>query len=285
MENRLIGASIHTTGDVFINNSFFNGNAGTTCDNASCTQVTTHGYGLNVDAGGVIELNAVEANDNNLFGANLHANGDITVFSSFFNGNEYTTSDGTSAGYGLQVVSENGNIFLGPGQNSTIGVTASGNGADGVILVGNGTITVVNSTFTNNGGDGLNITANGGNVTLTNVTASGNGGDGVDVTGICTNTLVVTGGTFTQNDLFGISANNIIYAPDGTQTFAGNGSGNLFQSGNCVAATVATTNNNRNHNTGPVVTNNRGKTRGHHHGPRYHGRRNHRAHQYHLRSR
>ncbi len=294
-ENRLIGASIHTTGDVFINNSIFSGNQGTTCNNTSCTQVTTHGYGLNVDAGGMIELNAVQANNNNLFGANLHANGDITVFSSFFNGNQYTTSDGTLAGYGLQVVSTNGNIFLGPGQNSTVGVTASGNGAEGTILVGNGTITVINSTFTNNGGDGLNISANGGNVTLTNVTATGNGGDGVDVTGVCTNTLFVNGGTFAQNGLFGISANNIIYAPDGTQTFSGNSSGNVFQDPTCVAVpatntstgsgTVVVASPNNNTGTGTGTVTNGGQTNGHNQGPRYHGHRHHRAQRHSHRSR
>lgn len=292
-ENRLIGATIHATGDVLINESVFSGNRGITCQDQWCHQITYNGYGLNVVAGGYVELNEVTANDNNLFGAhlegssvsifsstfnnngagdnklatgkglevistgqvtlmnveasynelfgaNIKAGGPVAVLSSIFAGNNYYTYSpckGTSAGgYGLKVVST-GEIVLGATEETPdFGVQAYDNGAEGAILEGTSTISVTNSSFHDNGADGLKITANGGNVTLTNVTATGNGGDGVDVTGTCPNTMFVNGGTFANNDQFGIRTANIIYSPDGTQIFGGNHSGNVFQSSTCVTS-------------------------------------------------
>ncbi|HET9911902.1 MAG TPA: hypothetical protein VFQ13_08435, partial [Anaerolineales bacterium] len=76
-----------------------------------------------------------------------------------------------------------------------------------------------------------------GDVTLTNVTADGNKGDGVDVKGVCTNTVNVSGGNFTNNDKYGLKVVDAAYAPDATTppTFSGNGSGDFFQS-DCVSS-------------------------------------------------
>ena len=60
------------------------------------------------------------------------------------------------------------------------------------------------------------------------VSAVNNGGDGADVTGVCGKVVQVTGGTFTDNDLYGIKVINATLNLDGTQVFANNGSGNVF---------------------------------------------------------
>jgi hypothetical protein len=227
-DNNLFGASL-TGADISISNSTFN-------NNGSGDPKQPTGRGLEVVSTGQVTLTSVEASYNELFGANIQADGDVTVLSSIFAGNQYytyTCKGVSTAGYGLKVVSA-GNIVLGAADGQTTGVQAYDNGAEGAILVGESSITVSDSSFNNNGADGLNITAHAGNVTLNNVVATGNGGDGVDVTGVCTNVLNVNGGTFSNNHQFGIRTNNITYNPDGAQTFANNSSGNVFQNSTCV---------------------------------------------------
>jgi hypothetical protein len=231
-DNYLFGAHLEGS-TVSIFNSTFNNNG-----SGDKTQVT--GRGLEVISTGQVTLMNVDASYNELFGANIQADGPVTVISSIFAGNNYYSYSpcrGTSTGgYGLKVVSTS-DIMLGAADDTSgFGVQAYDNGAEGVILQGPSTISVANSSVHDNGADGLNITANGGNVTLNNITASANGGDGMDITGVCTNSLVVNGSTFSNNGQYGIRTKNITYSPDGTQILGGNGSGNVFQSSTCVTS-------------------------------------------------
>jgi hypothetical protein len=76
-------------------------------------------------------------------------------------------------------------------------------------------------------GSGLIVNASD-NVTLTSVTASKNAGNGVEVDGVCQKIVTVTGGTFSENALYGLKVLDATLNLDGTQTFANNGSGNVF---------------------------------------------------------
>ena len=180
-----------------------------------------------------------KANDNQLFGADIQAGGNVTINSSFFNNNKYTVSTSCkgnkTAGYGLKVAAT-GSIFLGPDEDpELINNEASNNGAEGAILNGESTVEVVDSLFNNNGANGLTVTAND-DVTLTDVTATANKGNGVEVTGVCTNTVHVDGGTFAENSKYGIKVVNATYDEVSAPTFSGNGSGNVFQnSSTCVS--------------------------------------------------
>jgi hypothetical protein len=231
-ENYLFGAHLDGA-NVTVSNSTFSFNVSPTEKDKTPT-----GRGLEVKSTGNATLSGVDASNNQLFGATVEAGGVVSVLSSTFMNNKYSTATsckGTkSAGYGLKVVATNPEIAS---PITLENVTASGNGAEGAILQGEeAAIAVTNSTFNNNGADGLNITASG-TVTLTNVTADGNKGDGVDVKGVCTNTVNVSGGNFTNNDNYGLKVVDAAYAPDATTppTFSGNDSGNVFQS-DCVSS-------------------------------------------------
>jgi hypothetical protein len=225
-ENYLFGASLEGA-YVEVSNSSFNMNSSPDDKNPT-------GKGLEVKSTGDVLVKYVEASNNQLFGATIEAEGQVNVLSSVFAGNKYVTYSsckGTkNAGYGLKVVAT-GPISLGsaPDDIDNTGVQAYENGAEGAILEGESTVDVSDSSFYDNGANGLTITAKE-DVTLTNVTATGNGQDGVNVTGNCTNNLFVNGGTFANNDQYGIKVSKIIYTPDGSQTFYGNGSGNVNQS-------------------------------------------------------
>lgn len=240
-QNYLFGG--HVEGSyVSVSNSVFSNNVSPTHKGKTPT-----GRGLEVVSTGDVSLTDVDASNNQLFGATIEAGGAVSVISSTFMNNKYYTYTSCkgkkSAGYGLKVVTTD------PAKASPIvlsGVEASNNGAEGAILVGESgsTVNVTNSTFKDNGATGLSITASD-NVTLTNVTASGNKGHGVYVKGACTNTVFVNGGTFTDNSKYGIKVVNATYTPDGTQTFGGNGYGNVFQS-DCVTTNASNTSSNQN---------------------------------------
>jgi hypothetical protein len=222
--NHLFGA--HIEGNyVEVSDSTFN-------FNSSGSDKNPTGRGLEIESTGDVLVRYVEASNNQLFGADIESDGNVTVLSSVFAGNKYqsySNCKGTKGGYGIKVVAK-GDIVLASDPNAPgFGVIAANNGAEGAILNGSNTIQVSDSQFTNNGANGITITANG-NVTLNNVTAAGNGLNGVEMTGVCTNVLYVNGGTFAGNGKYGLKVTKATYTPDGTQTFGSNSSGNVFQS-------------------------------------------------------
>ena len=226
--NNLFGAHLEGS-TVNVTNSSFN-------DNGTGTNKAPLGRGLEIVSGGTVTISLIEANGNQLFGANVQAVGDVTVTASDFIGNFHIVGT-TPVGYGLQVITL-GNITL-DSDNDDYGVQGYENGS-GAILQGNN-VTVTNSNFyTNGSGNGLTINATG-DVTLTNVTATSNGQNGVDVTTAACAVVQVNGGTFSDNDQYGLSVTGGTLTLDGTQTFANNGAGNIFQNpATCVIVLGAT---------------------------------------------
>lgn len=224
--NNLWGASL-TGDDIDVFSSQFN-------NNVSDSNIFIDDTGLIVNAADDVVIFDVEANENRLIGAVITAGGDVFITDSFFNDNRGYTClydwcpEGsiTYHGYGLQVTT--------PGEIFVSGTNANNNNLFGATLNG-GLVEVENSTFNNNGmGNGLNINATD-NVTLTNVKAMKNGGNGVVVDGACQKIVQVTGGTFSDNVLYGLKVLDATLNLDGTQTFANNGSGNVFtDTGTCV---------------------------------------------------
>lgn len=195
-DNRLIGATVDAVGDVSISNSSFSSNNGVTLDSGG--NQTFHGYGLNVVTDGSIFLEGVTASDNTLFGASLNAGVDVVVSGSTFS--NQTSGDGT--GRGLEILS---------GRH----------------------VLLQNVTLNNNQTFGADIQA-GGDVLLEAVTADGNGTNGVEVQTNC-GTLILTGGTYSNNDQFGLSLINTGLNQTLAPTFANNTAGNIFQDpGTCV---------------------------------------------------
>jgi len=234
-DNNLFGAHLEGS-TVSVSNSSFN-------NNGTGTGNTPLGRGLEIVSGGPVTLSLIEANNNQLFGANVQAVGDVTVTASDFVGNFHIVGT-TPQGYGLQVITL-GNITLNS-NNTGYGVQSYQNGS-GAILQGNN-ILVTDSNFYNNGsGNGLTINATG-TVTLTNVTATANGQNGVDITTAACAIVQVNGGTFSNNGQYGLSVNGGILNADGTQVFAGNGAGNIFQNSPTCAIVLSVT-------TTPLVTN------------------------------
>jgi hypothetical protein len=233
-ENYLFGAKL-TGANVTIEDSVFSFNASPTEKGKTPT-----GRGLEVKSTGNTSLQGVEANNNQLFGATIDADGQVNILDSMFSNNSYYTYSSCktkSAGYGLKVISRA--TVLDP-EFAEKGITlndvvASGNGAEGAILDGASTVGVTNGEFNNNGASGLVVTADA-EVTLTDILADGNKGSGVEVTGVCTNTVHVYDGQFSNNSKYGLKVVDATYTPHGIQTFANNGSGNVFQdSSTCVS--------------------------------------------------
>ncbi|RPJ26620.1 MAG: right-handed parallel beta-helix repeat-containing protein, partial [Chloroflexi bacterium] len=167
-ENYLFGAHVEAV-DAQIVNSKFNKNGSGSLSNPT-------GYGLEVLSTGGVTLESVEANENQLFGANVQAVNDVFVVSSVFNGNKSykCACDGSKTyyGYGIQVVTS--------GEITVFQVTATENNLFGARLKGT-EINVVNSVFSDNGSDsstltgkGLEIESSAYEVTLSGVTANGN---------------------------------------------------------------------------------------------------------------
>ena len=227
--NNLWGASL--SGDVItVYNSQFN-------NNVSDSNIFIDDTGLIVNATGYVDIYKVEAKDNRLIGATITSADDVYITDSTFTGNQGYTClydwcpEGsiTYHGLGLQVTS--------PGLIYVSGTNASNNNLFGAELNGS-QVQVKDSIFNNNGmGNGLTVNASN-NVTLTNITAINNGGNGVDVTGVCQKIVQVTGGTFSDNLLYGLNVIDSTLNLDGTQIFANNGSGDFFNdTSTCVIIT------------------------------------------------
>ncbi len=220
--------------DVTVYNSQFN-------NNVSDSNIFIDDTGLIVNASGDVDIFKTEAIKNRLKGAEITAEGDVFITDSVFTDNRGMTClydwcpEGsiTYHGFGLQVTT--------PGLIQVRGTNVSDNNLYGAELNG-GVVTVMNSTFNNNRfGNGLTVNASD-NVTLTNVTALNNGGNGVEVTGVCEKVVQVNGGTFSDNDLYGLKVVNATLNLDGTQTFDNNGSGRFFtDTSTCVIVTPTIT--------------------------------------------
>lgn len=230
--NNLWGASL-TGNNVTVYNSQFN-------NNVSDSNIFIDDTGLIINASGYVDIFRVEAKENRLIGATINAQGDVFITDSTFTDNRGYTCvyswcpEGSLVyhGFGLQVTT--------PGTIELSGVNASNNNLFGAELNGS-TILVENSIFANNQfGNGLTVNATD-NVTLTNVTATNNGGNGVEVNGVCQKIVQVNGGTYTDNALYGIKVINATLNLDGGQTFANNGSGNVFNdTSTCVIVPTTT---------------------------------------------
>ncbi|MBN1303770.1 MAG: right-handed parallel beta-helix repeat-containing protein [Anaerolineales bacterium] len=177
-ENNLFGADIETIGDVNVANSVFSNNS-FKYDN------TVTGYGLKVKTEGNVDLYEVEANNNNLFGADIETTGKVVVTNSIFSGNQsylYYKCQGKQAlGYGLRVVTV-GDVELS-------GITADENYLFGVDIKTDGNVAVTNSSFSGNAfqygstvtGYGIQIDS-GGDVLLDYVQANNNNLFGGNIT-------------------------------------------------------------------------------------------------------
>lgn len=165
-ENRLAGTSINSGGAVSISDSFFSGTK-------EIQGANFLGYGLQVVSPTTVDLIGVTANDNFLWGANLQAGGNITIFNSLFNANT-TASPGFIDDTGL-FITGGANVDL---QN----VTANANRLYGAKIDAVGAVAINVGDFSDNQGiittggvttyhgHGLAITSQS-NITLNNVTA------------------------------------------------------------------------------------------------------------------
>lgn len=191
-DNYLFGASLQGF-DVAVSSSTFDNNGSGPGNNAV-------GHGLDVVSGSIVSLVSVEANSNQLYGANIKADGTVSISNSFFSGNEaYTFScHGLTpyTGYGLQIVT--------PAAIALDGVTASNNYLYGASLTG-ADAAVSFSTFDNNGsgsnknpvGQGLKINSSG-NVSLYEVEANNNQTFGAKIN--ATGSVSVTSSFFSGNE-------------------------------------------------------------------------------------
>lgn len=196
-ENRLFGATIKAAEDVFINESSFSGTNGITCQDRECKVLVYDGVGLDVVAGGIIELTEVVANDNTVTGAQLEGS-NVFISNSTFN----NTGSGDAkqpTGRGLEVVST-GDVTL-------TNVQANDNELFGAAIETAGSVTVSDSVFSGNMayisgyheysylGFGLLVLTTGA-VDLDNVTANDNNLFGAGLNG---SLVEVTNSTFNSN--------------------------------------------------------------------------------------
>ena len=184
LENRLIGADITAVGDVYITNSRFNDNRGITCSISWCPSGSQiyHGYGLKVTTPGLITLNGVTANDNNLFGAQLEGS-TVSVTNSSFNNNAY--------GNGLTITAT-GDVTL-------TNVTASGNGDNGVEVNSGACVQVTGGTFTGNAQYGINVISGTLNLDGTQTFAGNGAGDFQGTPGTCVVMVVLSNSSLSNN--------------------------------------------------------------------------------------
>ncbi len=164
-----------------------------------------------------VTLSNVQANNNQVFGANIKAVGDVVISNSFFDGNKsYHQSCSYKAkschdyvctkeydGYGLQVVTTGGiNLYT---------VSASDNHLFGARLKG-ANVGIFGGTFDGNGsgnnnaltGRGLEIES-GQNVNLVDVTASNNQAFGADIQAV--DTVNITHSVFSGQQVYEYSGN------------------------------------------------------------------------------
>lgn len=205
-DNYFFGAHLEGT-DVTLSNGTFNNNGSGSVENPV-------GRGLDVVSTGAVTLTSIEANNNQLFGANVQAIGDVVITNGFFNSNQgYAYLDGwVYYGYGVQVVTS-GNIDLD-------GVNANDNYLFGARLEG-ADVQVSNSFFSENNSDwhehstgyGLEIVSTG-EVTLSSVTANNNQRFGASIT--ATGAVAVTDSFFNGNQSY-------VYSCKGEKVYYGYG--------------------------------------------------------------
>jgi hypothetical protein len=217
-KNSSLGASLNGA-NVVANNSTFDNNGSGNSKNAN-------GQGLQVVSSGNTSLFNVEADNNQVVGANIQAGGTVYISNSFFSGNAtYTYSPckgGSATGNGLLVTAT---------QDITLSqVTASGNGSTNAVLNGSSDVSVADSIFDNStSGNGITINVLG-QVTLQNVTADGNNRTGAYIKGNCTTNINVIDGDYSNNNVNGLGYVNAILNLSGSPTFTGNGAGNISHS-------------------------------------------------------
>jgi len=164
-ENRLLGATITSGGDVFIAESTFTGNIGVTCMDLGCPaeSIRYHGIGLQVTTPGSIDITDTNADDNRLAGAELNG-GVISVANSTFNNNDM--------GNGLTIHAT--------GAVTLTNVTASNNDGNGVEVIGvdcDQVVQVNGGTFSDNGLFGLSVLYATLSLDTTQVFANNGSGD------------------------------------------------------------------------------------------------------------
>ena len=194
-------------GNVTLNDFVFCGNLITVCNTINQTALTIY------TTTGDITLSNVDVN-NQAGGKNTAlldtASGDITVTNGTYAGNNSNTA-------GFSATTDSGSMTISdssftdnqrPGNNTYDGATLSAH-----------VVTLNNVTATNNDGNGITIT-NSDVVTLNNVVASNNGteinpagltnniGSGVFVNGNAGSRLIIIGGTFNNNQRYGVEVGN-----------------------------------------------------------------------------
>jgi hypothetical protein len=284
-DNFLWGASLNAGGDVTIANSIFNANT-------TASPGFIDDTGLLVTTSGNVSIDNIQANDNRLIGATINAVGNVSINNSTFTGNRGTTLDSagtpTFHGYGLQVISTAGSIFINLVDASNNNLFGAHLEAAGDVTISSNTNIVVNpqvtvTSFSNNGtgstsavlGRGLEVISGGSvfldTVTLDNnqtfganiqaasdvfldtVTATNNGTNGVEVQGNCT-TLFLINGTYSNNGQYGLSITNAALNQSGSPIFATNGTGDIFQDPGTCVFTPATSPNPAVDSTGSTAT-------------------------------
>jgi hypothetical protein len=175
--NQKFGADIHTSGEVNVTDSFFNGNTSYTYSEEG--EKSYYGYGLHIFTTDDVSLLRVEATGNYLYGAFIEAN-DVAIDTANFSNNG--SGDALAlTGYGLKVVSEN--------DAALIRVTANNNQKFGADIQASGAVAIQDSFFNGHiayyhdyfsgeilqrdGGYGLRVVTLGP-IALKNVTAEGN---------------------------------------------------------------------------------------------------------------
>ena len=190
-------------GSVTINNFVFNGVSST---NSITVYTTTGNIALND-----VSVNQQAGED---YTAYLNSNsGNITVDDSLFDGNANDQSQGFFANTG-----GSGSITISDTTFSDARDSNNGSTHDGATLDAS-TVTLTNVIASNNDGNGITIN-NVDLVTLNNVTATNNGsefgqngfngniGSGVFVDGDQNSQLIINGGTFNNNQGYGIQVQN-----------------------------------------------------------------------------
>jgi hypothetical protein len=187
------------------------------------------GRGLEIKSGSNVSLVDIEANNNELFGTKIAAEGDVSIVASIdqlsmFNGNKainvFIAKADEPVGYGIQVVSTNGDI-------SIVNIAADGNNLYGAYLEGVN-VFLSDGSFTGNGETGLTITST--IATFSSVTASDNGTDGAK---ICADVVTVTGSTFENNDRYGLNVGSPLLV-EVDNTYTNNGTAGLFSNPTCI---------------------------------------------------
>ncbi|MDL1910041.1 hypothetical protein FBQ81_05005, partial [Chloroflexi bacterium CFX6] len=167
--NKEGGADIIANGHVNILDSNFDNNG----------SKRTDGYGVRIQSGDEVNLSNMSASFNEIFGANVTAEGPVYIDASLFNSNLSIQYGTITDGYGLSVVSQ-GDITVDQGAVPDEGIEANGNYFFGAYLAGVN-VYVAQSAFNDNGsgnvenpiGRGLEVVSTG-TVTLISLEANNN---------------------------------------------------------------------------------------------------------------